>query len=331
MTIFIPPHLEHPIGKHKSKEYHRPCPKCGGTDRFYMRWKYNKHNVYCLFGDCRHCDHEECWWEGKGESRNQLLTRVEIAERDAKNAKRYAEHLEKKNRELERIIAQFRQSRAWVQYNAEMDEKAREMWRQAGFSDTWQDFFMFGFDPSYRYKLNNGTYYETCALTIPYFDSDGQALTLQRRLCNPHDKDDKYRFTYGLGSPLWRAEPEREIKNRVLVTEGAKKGGVAFVELVGNNGIGDLTIVALPNKSPSEDNLDLLRNADPLILCLDPDAYVPTTTQNGKRIAPAVNKIKKLMGKTPTKIMKLPCKADDFFTEYGGEARDFVRAMGMAV
>jgi hypothetical protein len=66
---------------------------------------------------------------------------------------------------------------------------------------------------------------------------------------------------------------------------------------------------------PGIDLLSGLANADPLYICLDPDAYEGRNS--------AVKRLAKMLGKVPKRLIKLPTKADDFFTIHGGSAFDF--------
>ena len=70
---------------------------------------------------------------------------------------------------------------------------------------------------------------------------------------------------------------------------------------------------------PGQEMLDLLREADPLYIVLDPDAYL------GK--SPAINRMARMLPGITKYLVKLPVKADDFFTTYGGTPREFTESL----
>jgi hypothetical protein len=107
----------------------------------------------------------------------------------------------------------------------------------------------------------------------------------------------------------------------VLICEGMKKAAVTWINLYPADGF-DMAIVAAPSKSPGKDMLNALSKANAVYIALDPDAYM------GK--SPAVNRLVKMLP-MEKRVIKLPCKADDFFTLHDGTAVDFMAFIRQAV
>lgn len=291
-------------------EHSSACPQCGGerggsdpSDRFRF-WERNGQAVNFW---CRRCGFQGFTDDNQP---GRVLTaeeRQELAEMRQREARREEQRLQEKIRELQRLSY-------WEGWHDAMTQQQRQLWRDAGIPDSFQDYWQLG-HTEYR-----GDGWKSPALTIPYFERDWQAQTIQYRLLNPPAPADKYRFQAGLRAGVWRAEPDVEIKGAVLLCEGMKKAAVTFIEIVARAGR-RYVVVAVPSKSPGEALLDYLREADPLYIVLDPDAYTGPNS--------AVRRLVKLMPGTPKRIVKLPVKADDFF-QLGGSSYDFEAHLKLA-
>lgn len=300
-------------------EWSSACPVCGGTgkrhdrsDRFRLFAADAKGNARAW---CRQCSFFE-WADAES---NQRPDPVQIQQaRDLREALLKAENDRLRNR-----IKELQEQAYWRGYHDSMREGQRALWRMAGIPDDWQDFWQLGYVDQYSQAIPSP------AMTIPYFAPDWQAQTIQYRLTNPPEPSDKYRFQAGLKAGAWLADPTEKPSGAALLMEGMKKAAVTFINTTAS-GNGRFSVVAVPSKTPGADMLDILADCDPVYICLDPDAYQPTRTKDGKILPPAVNRIVKLVGKERARLVKLPTKADDFFTMYKGTAVDFMSFFGQA-
>jgi hypothetical protein len=123
-------------------------------------------------------------------------------------------------------------------------------------------------------------------------------------------------------------EPDEPLTGKVLIVEGAKKGIVTYTNIGTKPG---LNVIAVPSKTPADDMLGMLKDCDLVYLALDPDAYEPVRSKTGKITAPAVNRVASKLGRERVIIVKLPCKPDDLFTEYGGDKDDFMAFVNQGI
>jgi hypothetical protein len=293
-------------------EFSSACPQCGGgrggndpSDRFRFWQRAGKASSFW----CRRCGFQGFTDDNKPEHKLDLAQILEFEELRKREA-------EKEEKRLQAKIQELQHKAYWQGYHDAMSDTQRELWRGAGIPNEFQDYWQLGFQP--EYKTHD---FSSPALTIPYFGPNWQAQTIQYRLLNPPMPSDKYRFQAGLKAALWLADPDSDIKNDVILCEGMKKAAVTFIEMVAKTN-GRYQVVSVPSKMPGKDMLGLLKDADPLYIVLDPDAYWPTISPDGRRIPPAINRIVK-MTSGPRMAVKLPVKADDFFTMYRGTATDF--------
>jgi hypothetical protein len=303
-----------------SNEWSSSCIVCGGATGN----RSEKSDRFRLFaGDatanarvwCRQCGHFE--WADQDTKQRPSPEQIQQAQ-DLR--RRYAEQ---EAQRLRAKIDELRRADYWRGYHDAMTQVHRQLWRQAGISDELQDLFKLGYvDDRTFYDGDNP--FHSPAMTIPHFDTGWQAVNVQYRIVNPPAGVGKYRYTAGLPAPLFLTEPDRELSGATILLEGAKKAIVTYPK-VGP----DFNIVAVPSKMPGKDLLDRLADCDPLYLALDPDAYVATKSKDGRMLAPAINRLARLVG-SRARIVKLPCKADDMFTIYGGGGRDFASFLKVA-
>lgn len=292
-------------------EHSSACPKCGGakgrqdlSDRFRF-WERPgaPSNFWC----------RRCGFQGFTDDNKETAPDPErIKELDEIRQRETA----KEEARLQSKIIDLQKQAYWRGYHDAMSDQQRELWRRAGIPNEFQDYWQLGYKAEYQ-----GADFTSPALTIPYFGAEWQAQTIQYRLLSPPAPSDKYRFQAGLKTSLWMADPDSEVKNAVILCEGMKKAAVTFIEIVARAN-GRYSLVAVPSKMPGADLLEILRNADPLYIVLDPDAYTGKT--------PAINRMVKMVT-APKRVVKLPVKADDFFTAYGGTAVEFMRFLDMGV
>lgn len=216
------------------------CPLHGGNNRTAFsvyfqdgRWKWK-----CFTGNCGSGDSikfvevwqgldfkRACEWinggaiddaEGMLESAKR---RHEQAERDLREAK---EREEARRNEL-------RVSERHILYNKTRSQLIRDEWHRAGIDDGMQDFWTLGGCDDFVYKLD-GELFHTPTMTIPIFNPQKELMTIQHRLLNPKDPNDKYRpEKTGLHSHPFLAVPEMGYDGGIIwVMEGAKKGMVTW-------------------------------------------------------------------------------------------------------
>ena len=287
-------------------EWSSACPVCGGagkrsdrSDRFRLFAADAKGNARTW---CRQCGHFE--WADANENTRPDPVKIQQAQsiREAL--------LKAENDRLRQQIAELRENEYWRGYHDAMREGQRALWRMAGIPDDMQDFWQLGFVEQYSQSIPSP------AMTIPYFAPDWKAQTIQYRLTSPPEPNDKYRFQAGLKAAAWLADQTEKPNGAALLMEGMKKAAVTFINTVAS-GNGRFSVVAVPSKTPGTDMLDILKDCDPVYICLDPDAYKPTKTKDGKLLPPAVNRLIDALGVERVRLVELPAKADDLFVEYG--------------
>ena len=291
-------------------EFSSSCPQCGGgrggndlSDSFRMWERQGQASSFW----CRRCGYQGFTDDNQPNQKPdpaRILELEEIRQREAT----------KEEQRLKNLICDLREKAYWQGWHDAMGESQRQLWRNEGIHDEFQAYWQLGYKAEYR-----GRGFVSPAMTIPHFNDEWEALTIQYRLLSPPTPSDKYRFQAGLHSALWQADPSTEIKNSVIVCEGMKKAAVTFIELVAR-GNGRFCIVSVPSKMPSQELIDVLNNADPLYIVLDPDAFT------GRK--PAINRFAKMVA-APKRIVKLPVKADDFFTLHGGMPIDFINYLNV--
>lgn len=298
-------------------EWSSACPVCGGagqrndkSDRFRLFAADAKGNGRVW---CRQCS----FFEWADADSNQRPDPIQIQQaRDLREALLQAE-----NERLRSRLQELQEQAYWRGYHDGMKDSHRALWRMAGIPDEFQDFWELGFVENKHIKFEDKDYYSP-AMSIPYFEPGKVPINVQYRLTNPPEPGDKYRFSYGLKPGAWLADPTEKPSGAALLMEGMKKAAVTFINTTAS-GNGRFSVVAVPSKTPGADMLDILADCDPVYICLDPDAYQPTRTRDGKVLPPAVNRLVELVGRERARLVQTPAKADDLFVQYGFDARMF--------
>lgn len=204
----------------------------------------------------------------------------------------------------------FQSTHQWRIYHDEMTERERELWRRAGIPDGVQDMLRLGYARQRPFYANDKQVH--CdAMTIPYFQPGWAAATMQYRLVDPPDPNDRYRFQAGLHAPLYLTDPDCTPKGPCILGEGAKKGIVTWLNL------GDKLkgcVVASHSKTPKADTLAILADCEPIYIAFDPDAT------NEQLMAVA-----RLLGLERVRLVQLPVKLDDAFTIHNAAPADIWR------
>ena len=300
------------IKRRSTTEYSAECPSCGSSghvgspdrdppDRFRM-WDDERAR-----GWCRGCGYFA--WADAGEERRPSPVQIrEMEERRAELS------LQERQRVRQKIV-RLQEDAVWEYYHKQLSVEAIAKWEEDGIPLEFQQYYRLGFCPEYPSKE-----FHSAAQTIPYFNESGMIENLQYRLLSPPDSSDKYRWTYGIPAPIYRTDPDKPVEGRVLVCEGCKKALVLYIRLL-QSGLESTwdSVVALPNKYLTNYQKAQLEGAQDITLCLDPD------TNFGH-----VETVAEKLTNRPVKIMTLACKADDFFTTYGGTADQFVKIARLA-
>ena len=139
-------------------------------------------------------------------------------------------------------------------------------------------------------------------ITMNYWRGE-HVVNMQSRLLEPSDPSDKYRFKSGLPAPVY--DPEKDSSKpsgQILLVEGAKKAMVTYLNLGAR-----YRVIGMPSKSLSHRQIEELKDCEPIIMALDPDAH-----QDG-----TVSRNVEKLGKERVLSAILPAKIDDLFVQYG--------------
>ena len=294
-----------PDHKHRGgNEHSSACPQCGGgrgggdlSDRFRF---WERQGQSCNFW-CRRCGFQGFTDDNKQGTPPDPERIKQLEEVRQRETQKEQERLQAKIEELQRKAY-------WCGYHDAMIESHRQLWREAGIADEFQDYWQLGFNAEYT-----GHNFTSPALTIPYFAPGWEAFTVQYRLLRPPSPSDKYRFQAGLKSGVWLADPDTKPTGPCLLVEGMKKAAVSFINLVARDNQ-NLCVVGVPSKSPGIDLLSIVDDCDPVYIALDPDAY-----KGGE----ATRLGKMLNGRS--RYVRLPAKPDDLFTDYGFTSQMFMQ------
>jgi len=285
------------LTRRTQQEYSASCPKCGDSghsghdtpDRFRI-FVGNRPR-----GWCRSCGFFE--WADTNDSGR--LTALELAEMQAERVRLAAVERQRVKEKIERL----EEAAEWRGYHRCLIEvdSYRQLWRNAGISDQMQEYWELGYNPSLEYTWGDEIK-SSPALTIPYFKGE-HVINVQSRLLEPEDPSDKYRFTKGLPAPLYDPEKDESQPNGlVLLVEGAKKAMVSYLHLGAR-----YRVIGMPSKALSRMQLDSLKDCEPIIIAIDPDAMFDGTIERN------VN----MLGKERVLVARLPDKIDDLFVRHG--------------
>lgn len=279
-----------------------PCPFCGGRDRFSVqadKWL------------CRHCT-EGKWADPIDYAmRRNNWTFIEVAKHylgnDApkfdpavaaqREARRKAEQ-DQRQKEVQTRLSEFTTAELWHELNRRMADEQRQQWRMWGIPDSWQDNLELGYTPQYSKSI------PTPAYTIPYFHnstSGKKFQTMQYRLTDAPNPDDRYRFEYGLPAAWYEVTPSQDPGEIAIVCEGAKKAMVLQIYTAPST---NASVYAIPAKSTFCGIAEFLKDRSRVYIVLDPDAE-----HEALKLAAQVGK--------NARIVKLHVKLDDGILLHG--------------
>lgn len=267
-------------------EWAGPCPFCrDGRDRFHV---WDRGNYWC-----RMCGKKGFVDEGENLSQEEVWKRrVELQLREQQ--RQIDEHAARLSA-LERIAQEWPQAQAY-HVNLDVVPGAREWWDAQGLVREWQDYFQVGYCGKCPTDNEGRPSY-----TIPVTDN-GTLLNIRHRLAQAPNGD-KYRpHMAGLGASLFNLDVLRGNPPELLIVEGEKKAMV-----LSQYGFPAVAISGCRTwKAEWTERLAV----DPLYIALDPDAM-----ESARKLAA------KFGGRA--RIVALPAKPDDFFTQYNGTQAQF--------
>jgi hypothetical protein len=300
------------IVKRGTMEFSSSCPNCLGEphpdgtypDRFRMLIKSRATGG--PLGFCRVCGYK--WWPGKGT----------INERKPSAEQLNAWREEVKAREMTRLeevqhaLSILAREQIWTHYHDQLTAETRAIYEARGIPEFWIDYLQLGYDPQKFYQVSDHNYFSP-SLTIPIFEPvTWKVLNVKHRLLSPIDPCDKYRPELrGLPASLFTFDPERPIEGPTLICEGEFKAIVAGETLDRTN----WQVVGIPSKSPDLSMVEQLKNCDPIVVCLDPDAYTlsPKQIANNQSMT-AIQRLVKAIGDR-ARVITLPDKIDDLINK----------------
>lgn len=286
------------------------CPLHGGknTNAFSLYYQDDRWKWKCFTGDCGKGDaisfvqawqgldfKGACEWINGG-----ALQDVEGMRESA------AQRLEAAR--LERISAQERETaqrnelrvaELHIRYHKGMKQYHKDKWKEAGIDEGMQEFWTLGGRDDFEYWIGD-TSYHSPTLTIPIFNTERELMTIQHRLLNPNNLNDKYRpDRKGLHSHSFLAVPEMGYDGGIIwVMEGAKKAMVTWTR-----SDSDWQCIGLPSQESYKNMVEVLSSVGKRVVVI-PD---PNTERNQKSLAKAYQ-LAKAIG---AKFLQLPQKVDD--------------------
>lgn len=283
----IPAMMQQQLGltvKRTGREWHSPCPQCGGTDRLII---WERGNYYC----------RQCGIKGwLGDKINPAPIHIEtLSERVAREKKIESEH-------LAAWQAGFQEGylRGW---HDAMDVRQRSWWHSQGMTDEIIDDWQLGYCHNKKIALTN-SYTTLGAYTIPILDPHtAKLVNVQFRLENPPEGIGKYRQVSGI--PARNFYTSSALDGEVVIVEGAKKALVLYHALEKR-----IQVVGLPGITPRGALIDELNVFTRKWFIPDPGV----AAQQIKRFTDRLQNIK---------VLRLFAKPDDAVVQYGMTRNDF--------
>jgi hypothetical protein len=307
------------VQKVTTNEYSSSCPSCGGSqhpngelpDRFRM-WVVSRHGK--PLGWCRACGY--IWTPTSERALNPDELEAWRKEQEAHEARRKAS--------AERALALLQREKIWETYYQMLDDYSRSLWEKRGVSaDFWQNYWQVGYDAAhvFPYEEKDGWHdWVTPTLTIPVWDVGWKCLNVKHRLLKPIEYNNGRQVKYrperkGLPPLMFVCEPDAPLKGPTMIFEGEIKAMVAYSTMDNPK----FQAVGIPTKTPGMDQIERLKNCDPVYILLDPDANVPTVSIRDGKIynqPPASRRLAKMLGEERCFLIELPNKVDDMIVSY---------------
>ncbi len=281
--------------KFGTAEWHGPCPKCGGRDRFviFTDRRFPSWNWFC-----RVCHPEMAWID----ELNPRLKEQIPPEKLIEFARQREESLKREIARAEEAVKELQHAQLWLKYHSQLTDQARELWERRGIPEVFQELWGLGYDPDRILWLGEQEYH-TPTLTIPIFEAvTKNVVNIRHRLLRPPATNDKYRpERSGLPAPMFVSDPDRPIENKTLIVEGEIKSMVSYITADDPG----LQVIGVPGKNMPAWMYDRFSKCEPIYLCFDPDA-----TREAR--STACN-----LGLKRCRLIELPGKIDDMILKHG--------------
>ena len=230
-----------------------------------------------------------------------------------KRAEQARIELEESIAKAQNALAELKRAQIWIKFheNLETQEGLRQLWRDAGVPDTWQDIWRLGYDPDFAYMCREADELQhSPTMTIPIFGPAWEPINVRHRLLKPYNPKDKYRPHYkGLHPAPFICDPDAGYSlDHVLVVEGEKKAMVTYTLLDSPK----WQVIGIPAKTAWCDNAERL-SGHLVWVCFDPDGL--------KEARNACNDV-------DGRIIELPAKIDDIILSGGlnqGQLRNLIK------
>lgn len=279
------------------RSWRGPCPQCGGhrrflvfTDREYPYWNYT----------CSCCSYRGLV--------SQLLGDKAKLPTD-EDRQRWKEQREAREREdavaQQQAMERFVRERIWEVAHGQIEDKDLQWWRGRGIDEEWVSYWMLGAVDRIFYQDEQPVRVPT--YTIPKFQIGGGDVpkNCDFRLLRELPNLGKYMGIKNLPPAVFVARPDLENPGEVFVVEGSIKAMVLYSRLAGANESTTRQVLGVPAARSWVNVVDLLHDKpDRVYVMLDPDAAVA-----GVELAREI-------GRT-ARVLTLPVKIDDAFTQYG--------------
>lgn len=305
----------HYVRQRGRNEWSSSCPECGGEphkggefpDRFRM-WPVSKHGA--PMGWCRHCNYI---WTPKNERRP---TREEL---EAWRLEQIRIETERK-KAAERALELLQNQKLWERYYQQSTVQSRNIAREWGITQDWQDYLRIGFDPSFEVWRNGAVEYISPAMSIPVWSHDNRVQNIKMRVLNPKNDGDRYRNRYSTHeSYLFAPLHELPLEGVGILFEGEKKAIVA--EIMNPT---SYRCIAVQSKRPDPAIFEQLAGLELVYLWPDPDAFKVETDRAGRKFR-AVDYWINHIGPERVRVVQCPVKVDDGIVKYGLEMDRYIK------
>lgn len=294
-----------------ANEWHGPCKRCGGQDRFVL---FTDHPYPNWNWFCRQCHPDSAWLSELDSRLAQSLdpALVEQWRRDREEKERQRAEYRKQK------LAEFSTKEIWREFCDRMQEQHRQWWRSNGIPDDWQNYLRLGHIDQKPFRDDNDVLCVSPAYTIPFFHFNRECkhcdfITMQYRL-ETDKTDQRYRFETGLGSSWYDTTPTKPINDKVIICEGAKKAICTKVRLAPE----DHTVLAVPSKSDWSGIAEKVSECGIVWIVLDPDA------------AKEAKALKAEIGRS-ARVIELPEKIDDAIVRHGLDRKTWASITKFAI
>jgi hypothetical protein len=287
-------------------EWRSRCPihKGDNPDGFAVWQEAGKQKWKCFSGSCgmgdvidfiqavNGCDNKTAYQILGGETRSDP---AEVARRAAEHAAQAAQQLQTEIDRAQRALDELHRVQSWLTYHANLTDERRQLWRERGLSDEWQNYWQLGYCDKFTVGTTDGPH-QTATLTIPIKDEREEVVNVRHRLLTPPRPNDKYRPDRpGLTSAPFLAYSQAGYDTeRVFVVEGEIKSMVTFRTIFRRNEE-PIQVIGIPGKSQFHAIVDRLQGHE-VYICLDPDAD---------------EQAREFAGMVHGKVLHLPVKIDD--------------------